>query len=107
MMRSHGTDIPREIYQFGKRGDWAFDAIEKMIKLRYRMLPYLYSTAWQVTSNSGSFMYALPLLFPDDKKVADLNDEYVFGQSLLVAPVIKPMYTGKIMIRFSVILVKP
>ncbi|MDQ1769282.1 DUF5110 domain-containing protein [Labilibaculum sp. A4] len=95
MMRSHGTDIPREIYQFGKRGNWAFDAIEKMIKLRYRMLPYLYSTAWQVTSNSGSFMYALPLLFPDDKKVADLNDEYVFGQSLLVAPVIKPMYTGK------------
>ncbi|MFY9152952.1 MAG: TIM-barrel domain-containing protein [Prolixibacteraceae bacterium] len=95
MMRSHGTDIPREIYQFGKRGDWAFDAIEKMIKLRYRLLPYLYANAWQVNSNSASFMYALPVLFPEDKKVADLNDEYCFGPLFLVAPVIKPMYTGK------------
>lgn len=49
MMRSHGTGSPREIYQFGERGYWAFDVQEQYIKLRYSLLPYLYSTAWQVT----------------------------------------------------------
>jgi len=95
MMRSHGTDIPREIYNFGKAGVWSYDAIEKNINLRYRLLPYLYSTAWQVTSQSASIMYALPLMFEGDSKVLDINDEFMFGQSFLVAPVLKPMYTGK------------
>jgi len=95
MMRSHGTDIPREIYQFGDRGSWAFDAIEKTINLRYRLLPYLYSTAWQVTSQSASFLNALPLDFTADKKVQDIIDEYLFGNSILVAPVVQSMYTGK------------
>ena len=89
MMRSHGTDIPREIYQFGDRGNWAFDAIEKNINLRYRLLPYLYSTAWKVTSQSASFMNALPLDFASDKKVMNITDEYLFGNSILVAPVVQ------------------
>jgi len=95
MMRSHGTDIPREIYQFGKKGDWAFDAIEKNIRLRYSLIPYLYSTAWAVTSASGSILYALPLVFPEDKAVRNITDEFMFGSSFLVAPVINPMYTAK------------
>ncbi|MCK9618590.1 MAG: DUF5110 domain-containing protein [Lentimicrobiaceae bacterium] len=95
MMRSHGTDIPREIYQFGDHGSWAFDAIEKGINLRYRLLPYLYSTAWQVTSQSASFLNALPLDFVSDKKVRNITDEYLFGSSILVAPVVNPMYTSE------------
>jgi len=63
MMRSHGTDAPREIYQFGERGNWKFDAIEKYIHLRYQLLPYIYSTAWGVTSRSESFMRALVMDF--------------------------------------------
>ncbi len=43
MMRSHGTDAPREIYQFGEKGDKIYDAIEKSINLRYSLLPYIYS----------------------------------------------------------------
>ena len=43
MMRSHGTDAPREIYQFGKKGEIFYDAIEKYINLRYSLLPYIYS----------------------------------------------------------------
>ena len=95
MMRSHGTDIPREIYQFGKKGDWAYDAIEKNIRLRYSLLPYLYSTAWSVTSASGSILNALPLVFPADKAVRNVSDEFMFGNAFLVAPVINPMYTAK------------
>jgi len=87
MMRSHGTDIPREIYQFGNRGEWPFDVQEKYINLRYQLLPYLYSTAWGVTSNAGSIMRSLTMDFASDKKVWDIGNEYMFGESFLVAPV--------------------
>lgn len=87
MMRSHGTNTPREIYQFGQRGYWAFDAQEKMINLRYRLLPYIYSTSWDVTSNGGSLMRPLFADFPADKKLPEIADEYLFGKSILVAPV--------------------
>ena len=89
MMRSHGTAIPREIYQFGSKGDTIYDVLEKFIKLRYSLLPYIYSTAWQVTNNNQSFMRALAIDFKQDKNVYDIGDEYMFGSSFLVAPVTK------------------
>lgn len=92
MMRSHGADAPREIYQFGKKGDKAYDAIEKYINLRYRLLPYIYSTSWDVTANHSSMMRALVMDFAKDKKALDINDEFMFGRSLLVSPVTKAMY---------------
>jgi alpha-D-xyloside xylohydrolase len=87
MMRSHGTNIPREIYQFGQRGEAPFDAQEKYINLRYRLLPYLYSTAWQVTSQAGSIMRPLYASFGQDRQGYDNNEEFLFGNSFLVAPV--------------------
>ena len=95
MMRSHGTDAPREIYQFGEKGVPEYDAIEKFINLRYRLLPYMYSTSWQVTSNHSTMMRALVMDFAHDKNVHDRNDEYMFGKSILVAPVTTPMYFRK------------
>lgn len=92
LMRSHGTDAPREIYQFGTKGSRYYDAIEKFINLRYRLLPYIYSTSWEVTANQSSMMRALMMDFPADKKALDINDEYMFGKSLLVSPVTSPMY---------------
>ena len=89
MMRSHGTEAPREIYQFGKKGEPIYDAIEKAIRLRYSLLPYIYSTSWQVTNKQSSFMRALMMDFADDKKVWDMNDEYMFGKSILVAPIVE------------------
>ena len=93
MMRSHGTDVPREIYQFGKKGEPVFDAIEKTIKLRYALLPYIYSTARAVTAQQSTFMRALMMDFPQDKNTLDLHNEYLFGSSILVAPVIEAQYT--------------
>lgn len=92
MMRSHGADAPREIYQFGKKGDKAYDAIETFINLRYRLLPYIYSTSWDVTNRQSSMMRALMMDFASDKKVLDINDQFMFGKSILVSPVTKPMY---------------
>lgn len=93
MMRSHGADAPREIWQFGQKGDKQYDAIEKFIHLRYRLLPYIYSTSWEVTHNRSSMIRPLVIDFADDKKVLDINDQYLFGKSLLVAPVTQSMYT--------------
>ncbi|WP_294247924.1 TIM-barrel domain-containing protein [uncultured Chryseobacterium sp.] len=93
MMRSHGTDVPREIYQFGKKGDVVYDAIEKFIRLRYSMLPYIYSVSHDVSKNNSSFLRALSMDFSSDKNTWDLNNEYLFGKSLLVAPVLYAQYT--------------
>lgn len=89
MMRSHGTEVPREIWNFGKRGDWCFDAQEKMIKLRYRLLPYIYSTSYDVSHDDGTFMRPLLMDFKKDKRVYEVGGEYLFGRSILVAPVTK------------------
>ena len=99
VFRSHGADAPREIWQFGKKGEPVYDAIEKQIRLRYRLLPYLYSTAWQVTSNNDSYMRPLFSDFAADKKVWDVTDEFLFGRSILAAPIVNPQYTEEKIIR--------
>ncbi len=93
MMRSHGADVPREIYQFGKKGEPVYDAVEKFIRLRYSLLPYIYSVSRDVSKNQSSFMRALAMDFAEDKKVWDINNEYMFGKSFLVAPVLNAQYT--------------
>ena len=96
MMRSHGTNSPREIFNFGERGSWAFDVQEKFINLRYHLLPYLYSNAYSITNHSSTLMRALSFDFSDDKKVLDIDNQYMFGKSLLVAPVTDSMYVSHV-----------
>ena len=93
VFRSHGADAPREIYQFGRRGEPAFDAIEQTIRLRYQLMPYIYSTAWAVSHEGDSFMRALVYDFPEDQRTWDLGDEFLFGRSILALPVVRPQYT--------------
>jgi len=99
VFRSHGADAPREIWQFGQKGEPVYDAIEKQIRLRYRLLPYLYSTAWQVTSNNQSYLRPLFSDFAADKKVWDMTDEFMFGSSILAAPIVEAQYTQEKIIR--------
>ena len=99
VFRSHGADAPREIWQFGKKGEPVYDAIEKMIRLRYRLIPYLYSTAWQVTSNNESYIRPLFSDFAADNRVWDMTDEMMFGRSILAAPIVNPLYTEEQIIK--------
>ena len=99
VFRSHGADAPREIWQFGKKGEPVFDAIEKQIRLRYRLIPYLYSTAWQVTSHNDSYMRPLFADFAADRKTWDITDEFMFGRSILAAPIVEAQYTEEKIIR--------
>ena len=93
MMRSHGTDVYRELYYYGKQGEPVYEALVDAVKLRYRFLPYIYSTSWQVSKNDDSFMRALFMDFKDDKATWDNNREYMFGRNVLVCPVLNPLYT--------------
>ena len=93
VFRSHGADAPREIYQFGKKGEPIYDAIESTIRLRYRLLPYIYSTAWQVTSADESYLRALTYDFASDKNTWNMGDEFMFGRSILATPILDPQYT--------------
>ena len=92
MFRSHGTNIPREIWRFGSRGNWAFDALVKFDKLRYRLLPYIYSVAWMITDKGYTMMRGLPMDFSYDKNTFTVGDQYMFGPSIMVCPVLKPLY---------------
>ena len=98
MMRSHGTDIPREIYNFGKKGETIYDAIAKSIDLRYSLLPYIYSAAWDITNSQSTMMRALIMDF-SDKNVVNINNEYMFGKSILVAPIVNAQYTPETILR--------
>ena len=93
MMRSHGTEVYRELYHFGNPGEPVYDALLNAVKLRYRLLPYIYSTSWQVSKNDDSFMRALMMDFRGDQNVWDNNHEFMFGRSILVAPVVKALFT--------------
>ncbi|MCD8235755.1 MAG: glycoside hydrolase family 31 protein [Prevotellaceae bacterium] len=86
ILRSHGTDTAREIWNFGEPGTPYYESILKMIRLRYSLLPYIYTMAAMQTF--GNFTMARPLAFdfPEDENVFDLKDEYMFG-SILVCPV--------------------
>ena len=90
MLRSHGSDTPREIWRFGEAGTPYYDAILRMINLRYTLLPYIYSMA--ASQYFSGYTMARPLAFdyPDDEEVYDLKDEYLFG-NILVCPVTRPM----------------
>ena len=94
VFRSHGADAPREIWQFGEKGQPVYDIIEKTIRLRYRLIPYLYSTAWQVTSANDSYMRPLFADFAQDRKVWDMTDEFMFGHRI-----VNPQYTEEKVIR--------
>lgn len=99
VFRSHGADAPREIYQFGSKGQPVYDAIEQTIRLRYRLLPYLYATAWQVTHADASYLRPLIADFSADRRVWDLADEFMLGPSILAAPIVEAQYTREAVIR--------
>lgn len=84
-MRTHGTRRFNEVWTYGPEAE---PILGKYLKLRYTMMPYLYSLGWFTHETGAPFMRALFMDFPNDDKAANLTDEYMFGPALLVAPVV-------------------
>ncbi|HEX2947380.1 MAG TPA: glycoside hydrolase family 31 protein [Clostridia bacterium] len=92
VFRSHGTGTPREIWRFGAPGEVFYDTLVKFVRLRYRLLPYIYSLAGMVTHYGYTMMRALAFDFREDSHVYNIADQYMFGPALMVCPVTQPMY---------------
>ena len=91
MFRAHGTDTPREIWRFGQPGEPFYDALVYALRLRYRLLPYIYSLAGWTTQHDYTMLRALPFDFRSDPRTFDIRDQYMFGPALMVNPVTQPM----------------
>jgi len=64
--------------------------MRKMLNLRYRLLPYIYSEAWQVTKNGSTMMRPLVMDFNGDTVAVNRQYQYMFGKAFLVAPITGP-----------------
>jgi len=87
LMRVHGESPFREIWQFGGDTSNAYAAMLKFDRLRYRMLPYVYSLAGAVTQRAGTILRPMVMDFRTDTAARDIVDQYMFGPAFLVAPV--------------------
>lgn len=94
IFRSHGTDTRREIWNFGDEGDVFYDTIKNFTELRYKLIPYIYSLAGSVYLNNETMLRLLAFDFIDDNKVYNIDDQFMFGKSIMVCPVYTPMYYG-------------
>ena len=92
IFRGHGTDCRRELWHFANADVPFYDAIMKMNRLRYELMPYIYSAAGLCTVNDGSMMTPLAFDYPDDEVAKSITDQYMFGDSIMVCPVTSPMY---------------
>ena len=87
LLRIHGQYPYREIYNVAPENHPAYQAMADYDNLRYRLMPYIYSLAGMVTQDGYTIMRALVMDFPDDPKVRDIGNQYMFGPALLVSPV--------------------
>ncbi|HEY0946586.1 MAG TPA: TIM-barrel domain-containing protein [Opitutaceae bacterium] len=90
--RIHGTSIEREPYLFKTLAPEIYRSLLTAAQLRYELLPYLYSLAWQSTADAYTMMRGLPMDFPDDPKVRKTDDAFMFGPAFLVHPITRAMY---------------
>ena len=84
IMRTHGSRPNNEVWSYGKQAE---PILEKYLKLRYELMPYLYSNEYHTWKTGAPLMRALFMDFPNDPAVADLRDEYMLGPAFLVAPI--------------------
>lgn len=87
IFRSHGTDTPREVWNFKEPFK---NAIIETIKLRYRLMPYILDLAKKVEQEHFTMMRSLLFDFPQDEKVALIDDAFMLGRDLLVYPILEP-----------------
>jgi alpha-D-xyloside xylohydrolase len=84
IFRTHGSRRYNEVWSYGKQAE---PILEKYLKLRYELLPYIYSLGYQTYLTGAPFMRALFMDFPGDSNVSDIRDEYMLGPAFLVAPI--------------------
>jgi len=87
IFRVHGTGTDKELWRWGAENE---RILVQFDRLRYRLMPYIYSAAWQVTKKNATIMRALPYDFAHDPRTWKVADQFMFGPSIMVCPVVEP-----------------
>lgn len=95
LFRSHGQYPYREIYNIAPEGHPAYNSMVHYTKLRYQMMPYIYSLAGMTYFNDYTIMRALVMDFGKDAATHNISDQYMFGPNLMVCPVYQYKATSR------------
>jgi alpha-D-xyloside xylohydrolase len=87
IFRIHGFQSETEPWHYSQQVQ---DNMRKMLNLRYRLLPYIYSEAWQITKNGATMMRPLVMDFQKDTLALNQDFEFLFGKAILVSPITEP-----------------
>ncbi len=87
LFRAHGQYPFREVFHIAPKEHPAYEAIVNYNKLRYRLMPYIYSIAAQVYFEDYTIMRGLVMDFPEDDQAIKVGDQYMFGPSFMICPV--------------------
>ncbi|MGD0201732.1 MAG: TIM-barrel domain-containing protein, partial [Bryobacteraceae bacterium] len=89
IFRVHGTrtNDQNELWSYGPQARAILTSFDR---LRYRLMPYIYSVAWMTTSESYTPMRPLVMDFRTDVRVQNIGDQFLFGPAILVSPVTEP-----------------
>ncbi|WP_207533981.1 glycoside hydrolase family 31 protein [Desertivirga arenae] len=91
IFRIHGYQSETEPWKYGEKVE---NNMRSMLNLRYMLLPYIYSQAWQVSRNGSTIMRPMVMDFASDEKAVQQGFQYMFGKSMLVAPVTEAEVTS-------------
>lgn len=94
LFRAHGTDTPREIWQFGEPGEPFYDALVGTIRLRESLMPYFREVMRDVVEHNGTWLRMLAFDFPDDPRARAVADQFCCGREYMVCPVTEPFLYG-------------
>ena len=86
LFRSHGEPPKREIFELAPAGSAMYRSMEWYDKLRYRLMPYIYTLGADAHHRDGTIMRGLVMDFPADRHAWNIDDQYLFGPAFLVAP---------------------
>ena len=87
LFRTHGQWPQRELWNIAPEGSETYESILWYMKLRYRLMPYIYSLAGAVWYDDYTIMRGLPMDFPDDPAVREISDQWMFGPAFMPCPV--------------------
>lgn len=94
--RIHGTNVEREPYLYKTLDPAVYDSLLSAARLRYRLLPYVYSLAWRSTQRGYIMMRGLAMDFPDQAALRKVDDTFMFGPAFLVQPVTRAMFHAEL-----------
>ena len=87
LYRAHGQYPFREIYNIAPESHPAYSSMLYYNRLRYRLMPYIYTLASRTWFDDYTIMRPLVMDFTGDKRVLDISDQFMFGDALMVCPV--------------------